>query len=747
MVCIAGVDGHGNSVPLSVPDALDMKRRLHSVTSVGFYRETISNLAEGPMPIVAHVLEADSDLFRVMGVRMARGRSFGPDADEPGHSCEVVISWPFWKRQFGGLAVVGKTVRLSEERCVIDGVLPQGLDLPAASEIWRPVQFDLQKVANGRAVRSLYAVARLGIGQSAASLNAELAGFYKQLGREYPTADADFSARAVLLRDWLDHDVERSVWILFAAVTAVLLIACANVANLLLARSSARLREVAVRVALGASRWSLFQQLLTESLMLALISSLSGLGLAAIAVRGLRSLPNNHIPRPESLAVDWRVVGFALFVAGLTGILFGMVPALRVSLTSLTGVLGQAGGRIGDTRRQQLIRKLLVSLEAAAATVLLVASLLLLKSFNEVSNIDPGFQTDHLLTAYLSLPVARYGGDKSDSARLAQRIVQQLKGIAGIEGATVTTDVPLQTTAGSSPVQIEGSPVPVQEDAVFVLNTGVSPSFRQTLGIPLLAGRDLKESDDREDASAILVNRRFAKEFFPNQNAVGKRLRYNPNVKRNAKWLEIVGVIGDVRQEGLERVVQPELYMPLWQSTNMFPAVIIRTASNPALDLRDIEDAVHKADPEIPVFLPRTMEEVERRRLVARTFTTSLLTGFACVAVLLACGGVFAVIAYSVSQRTSEIGVRIACGATPGNIVGMIAQQGMMPALAGILAGVAAAMFLNRYLTSLLFGVKSTDPEAYTGAVLLLAAFCLLAAWLPARRAARIQPWRALRYE
>jgi putative ABC transport system permease protein len=731
-----------------MPDALDLKRRMHSAKGFAFYRATISNLSDRDRPAVVHVLETDADLFDAMGVRMAHGHQFRSDADEPGHACEVVISWSFWKTQFNGLAVDGQTIRLNDQLCVIDGVLPANLDLPVATEIWRALSFDLHQIDNGRAIRSLEGIAHLKSDVSVNTFNAELASVCNELSREHPKEDTGLRVIAVRLRDWLARDASQSVLILFAAVVGVLLMACANVANLLLARSSARLREIAVRVAVGANRLMLFRQLLTESVLLALASSLSGLLLATVAVHVLRWLPNTRIPRPESIIVDWRVMLFAIFAGGLTGMAFGVMPALRVSFASLTGELSQAGGRISETRRHQLIRKLLVGTETAIATILLIASFLLLHSLSVVLKINPGFDTSHLLTAYLSLPLTRYGKDTNDSARFAQNVVSRLRNMEGIEEATFTTNVPLQSMFGSGPVQIEGSPAPLHEsDSPFALNTGISPSFRKTLKIPLLAGRDLEDRDDRDYAAAILVNATFAKLFSPHKSAVGRRLRYSPNINPNASWQEIVGVIGDTRQDGLEGVVQPELYMPLSRSISMFPAVIIRTADKPGRHLRYIENAVHQVDAEVPIFLPRTMEQVESRRVGSRTFSTALLTGFACVALLLACSGIFAVIAYSVSQRTSEIGLRVACGATQGDVLRMIIRQGLVPAFIGIAAGVTAALVVNRYLASLLYGVKPTDPFAYAGTVLLLAAVSTLACWLPALRAARLDPWRALRYE
>jgi predicted permease len=346
------------------------------------------------------------------------------------------------------------------------------------------------------------------------------------------------------------------------------------------------------------------------------------------------------------------------------------------------------------------------------------------------------------------LTLERYKKDTMDTVRFADQVLNDLKSRAGIEAAAFAGSIPLQNNDPQGQVQIEGQPVPINaSDSPSVLNTCISPSFRRTLQIPLVAGRDLDEPDNRDGTTTILVNAAFARRFFPNESAVGKRLRLSPVLNPSGPWIHIVGVVKDVQQNGLETVVEPELYMPLAAAVVPFPAVIIRTANSPMLHLRDVEDAVRQADVEVPVFMPRTMEQVGTSRLALRTFNTALIGALAAVALLLACGGIFAVIAYSVSQRTSEIGIRISCGASPGDIVWMIVKQALTPALAGIAIGVLASLFVNRFLESLLFGVKTTDVAAYIVPVLLLAVFSTLAALLPARRASRVQPWRALRYE
>lgn len=744
VVRVTGLDKSGDALQLTMPDALDVKKRLTMADGFAIYQENIANFAGRARPAMVHVLHVGGDLAKVMGLRMAEGRDFAADANKPGQPCSVLLSWKFWQTQFGGLAVSGQTIRLNERPCVVEGVLPEGLDLPEDAELWTPEPFDLQSAANSRQVHSWYGLAHLKPGATVASFNAELKKIGEELSREHPVEDTGLSMRAVLLRDYLNREVRESLWILFAAISAVLLLACANVANLLLARSSARLREISVRRAVGAGRAALFQQLMTESLLLALAAALSGLILTMAAVRALRDAPNLPIPRPENIAVDWRVLLFAIGMAVVTGLAFGTLPALRVTLTPIMTVLRQAGGQINESRHQQLLPRVLVCAETGIATLLLIASSLLVRSFKEVSRVDPGFKTDHLLTAYVSLPPERYGQDTMDTVRFANRVLDSLKNQAGIEAATIATSVPLQGTDGESYFQIEGRAIPQHEaDYPIAINTGISPSFRKTLGIRLIAGRDLEESDNHDGGSTLLVNAAFAKRFFASESAVGKRLRF----ASDRPWLEIVGVIGDVHQFGLESKAQPEMFMPLSISINPFPGVLVRTKDSPLRHLREVENSVQQADADVPVFLPRSMEQVEAHSLRLRTFNTALLGSFAWVAWLLAAGGLFAVIAYTVSQRTSEIGVRMACGASPADVVWLIVRQGMIPALIGMLAGLLGSIVLSRYLEGLLFGVTRTDATTYIMTVLIVTVSSAIAAFIPARRAAKVQPWRALRYE
>jgi putative ABC transport system permease protein len=752
VVRITALDRNNNPARLSLPDVLDLKRRLQSADTFGFYTDRNGNLGGGSRPALVHMLEIDSALFQVLGIKMAQGRALPSAANQPGHECMAVISWQLWKARFDGAPMTDRFIRLNEKPCQITGVLPEHLDIPVDADLWIAKAFDLTIAANGRGFHSYYGMAHLKRTVSIAAFNAELNRIAGQLAMENPATDSGLRLQAVTLRTVISGNIKPALLILFIAVTAVLLMACANVANLMLAKVSARMPGIAVRVAIGATRASLLRQVLTESLLLALVSSLTGLGLSVLFVRWLRSLPSSTVPRPESILVDWRVAAFAVLVAAITGLIFGALPALKVSsaasFSAISGLLSQAGGRVTESRPQQLTRQVLMAGETAMATILLAASLLLLRSFNEVLKLQPGFQTDHLLTAYVSLNPDRYRYT-IDYSRFAQTVIEKLKAKPGIVAAAFTTSIPWQGgTSGRGSVQIEGRPLPVRAgDAPVVMNTGVSPGFRETLRIPLKAGVDLTERDDREDATAILVNQTFARIFFPNESAVRKRIRYPAGANDNSPWQQIAGVIGDVRQTGPEAPVLPEFYRPLSRTTNSYLGIVIRTSDKPLSHLHDLETAVLETDAELPIFYPRTMEQVAGRRLGTRTFLATMITGFACVAFLLAGGGIFAVIGYSVSMRTSEMGVRMAFGATQADLLRMILRQGLTPAFIGIAIGLAASLLLNQYLVALLYGVAPTDLVSYAAPVLLLGLSSTLAALIPARRAALIEPWKALRNE
>jgi putative ABC transport system permease protein len=729
----------------SMPDILDWKKTLPAFEAVALYRSGLANMTEAGKPVLVTTLQCDAELFRVLGVNAARGRAFTAADNIPGQNQAIMLSWAFWQRQFGGQPVLGKTLRLDGMPHVIAGILPENLNILGHKDAWVPVSFDLTAADNKRGVHSYAVLGRLRPGVTLAQANAALAQAATDLAIAYPAQNQGVGASAITLRESLSGDLKKTLLLLLAAVTCVLLIACANVANLSLARASARRREFSVRLALGAGRRRLFQQLMTESLMLASCATAAGVALAAAAIHIVKKLDSIPIPRPEDITLDWRVLLFAIGLTVCCSLLFGLLPALQASAFNVANTLKQTSGSITESKRQQWVRRFLVIAETAVATLLLIESVLLIKSFAKASGVDPGFEPSHVMTLYASLPSVHYGSDTDVGARFANRVLERLRTVPGIESAAFIGDLPFASTLHGGPVSIKGKVTPKDLwKAPFAQRTAVTSDFSRVLKIPILKGRPFSPSDDVPYAKAVLVNETFARQFFPGENPLGQQISY---LTSHTDWHEIVGVIGDTRQQSVEKAVIPQFYVPLYRSAELWPALVVRTAGSPSNYAKAMQKQLQQVDPEVPVFLARTMEQILAEQLGWRAFHTSLLAVFAGVALTLSSIGIYAVISYSVTQRTSEIGVRMACGAGKENILRMIVLQGMLPALLGTAIGAFAALGVAKIFSQLLYGIRFTDYVAYFAAMAFLVAIAAAASYVPARRAAAVNPWRALRHE
>jgi predicted permease len=484
------------------------------------------------------------------------------------------------------------------------------------------------------------------------------------------------------------------------------------------------------------------RQLLVESLLLSCSAAIAGVGLAVIGVRVVRSLENTRIPHPEEIAVDWRVLLFAIGTGVVTGLIFGVVPALWFSMTHVNEILKQSGGRATESRGQHRLRHLFVALETAVAALLLIESGLLVKSFIKASDINPGFQTDHLITVQISLPESRYGRPRTVGP-FVYNAVERIRSIPGLRAAAIATNLPI-LGSGLASILIQGRPVPRNLDSPFVQFNGVSPGYFHTLEIPLLRGRDFNFRDTADSVPVVIVNEALVNCFFAGQNPVGQHLAYFSD---HPHWKQIIGVVADVRQHGVENGPVPEVFTPLGQDEFKWLAIAARTNGDPLSFTKAIETRVHQVDPELAVFLPQTMEQIISRELGWRAFHTSLLIIFASIAITLACIGIYAVVAYSVTQRMHEIAVRVAVGAERSDILRMIVWQGVMPALCGAMTGVICSLGVSRLVSELLYGVQPTDPLTYLSVIVLLVAVASAAAYIPARRAASVDPSEALRYQ
>lgn len=727
---------------ISMADYIDWKTNLKSFDSFAIYRHTQANLTSESNPERVRILLCESTMLPLLGTSPVRGRNFLPEEDEAGHGAVAILSWSFWRSRFGGQPPLDKKIWLDDKPYTVVGVLPANFFVLGDEDILVPVTFDLTRAQNARGYHQYSVLGRLRKGVSLAQADAELAELAQSLASEYPENNAGVGALAIKLRDSITGEVRPVLTMLFGAVTCVLLIACGNVANLLLARASSRQREVSVRMAIGASRARVCRQLLIESVLLSCAAALAGVGVAALGVRVLRNLENTGIPHPADIAVDWRVLLFAVGTGVVTGLAFGIAPALGLSSTRVNDTLKQSGGRVTESRGQHRLRYLFVALETAVAALLLIESGLLIKSFVKASSVNPGFQTDHLITLQLSLPESRYGRPGTVGP-FVQDALERVRSIPELRAAAIATNLPL-LGSGLCSILIQGRAVPKNLDSPFVQFNGISPGYFQTLGIPMLRGRDFDFQDTAHSVPVVIVNEALVHRFFPGQNPVGQHLAYFSD---HPHWKEIIGVVADVRQHGVESGPVPEVFTPLAQDEFKWLAIAARTNGDPLGFTKAIEARVHHVDPELAVFLPETMEQVITRELGWRAFDTSLLIIFACVAIVLACIGIYAVVAYSVTQRVNEIGVRVAVGAGRSDILRMIVWQGVRPALFGAVAGVICSLGMSRLLAQLLYGVQPSDPLTYLSVVALLLAVATAAAYLPARRAASIDPSQALRYQ
>jgi putative ABC transport system permease protein len=734
--------GSVRQADISMADYLDWKANLKSIDGLAIYRESQANLTGTSFPERVRLFICESTLLPLLGLGLVRGRNFRPQENEPGHDAVAILSSSFWQRHFGGQDVLGKKILLDDKPHTVVGVLRDGFFVLGDRDIFVPVVFDLSQPQNARGYHQYSAVGKLRKSVSLAQADAELAAIAKSVASEYPKQNAGIGALAVTLQDSIAGEIRPVLIMLFGAVTCVLLIACGNVANLLLARTSSRQREVSVRMAIGASRARVCRQLLTESVLLSCSAALAGVALAAIAVRIVRSLENTRIPHPETITVNWRVLLFAVGTGVVTGIVFGVAPALGLSMTRVNDTLKQSGGRATESRGQHRLRRLFVGLETAVAVLLLIESGLLIKSFVKASGTNPGFQTDHLITLEISLPESRYGRPGSVGP-FVHNAIKRIRSIPGMRAAAIGTNLPF-LGSGLSSILLDGRPADQNLDSQFVQYNGVSPGYFQTLQIRILSGRDFSFRDTVNSVPVVIVNEALAHRFFAGQNPIGHHLAYSAD---HPHWKEIIGVVADVRQHGVESGTVPEVFTPLAQDEFKWLAIAARTNGDPLRFTKAIQVQVHQVDPELAVFMPATMEQIINRQLGWRAFHTSLLIAFACIAITLACIGIYAVVAYSVTQRVNEIGVRIAMGAERSDILRMIVRQGVMPALVGAIAGVVCSVGMSRLLSQLLYEVKPTDPLTYFSAIALLLMVALAAAYFPARRAASVDPAQALRYQ
>ena len=745
-----------DELELSAPEFVDLRARTQTFEEMAAYSVQGFNLTGAGEPERIQGASVTASLFPLLGVAPQRGRTLRAEEDSPGRNQVVVISHALWQRRFGAdPAVVGRAVLLDGQSSTVVGVMPPSFHFPDNdTDIWQPAAFDADLLSeNNRGSHFLNVIARLRTGVTLAQAQQELNTVARALGaehaRNYPRG---FDAKLRPLHEEIVGDLRRPLLIIFGAVGLVLLIACANVANLSLARAAARGREMAVRAALGASRWRIVRQLLTESVLLALAGGMAGLLLALWGVDLLVSLAPVGTPRVAEIGLDLRVVAFTFAVAGTTGVLFGLVPALQASKTDLNETLKEGGKSVSDSPRRRRLRGTIVAAEFALTLVLLVGAGLLLKSFVRLQQVDPGFNPANVLTLRLVLPEAKYKTATEQHA-FYDALFTRLRALPGVTAVGGNNLLPFVGAGGSRGFLIEGRPVPPGNPYPEEQLRFITPGYFAALSVPLLRGRDFNERDTEGAPPVAVVSRATAERYWPGQDAVGRRFAYSGiGPGSTPKWIEIVGIVGDVKHRTLEGAAKPAIYVSAYQplfAGFRLPSLYIalRTTGDPATFAAAVRREVAALDPEQPLASVKTMPTRLAESVAQRRFQLTLLGVFAALALVLAAVGIYGVMSYTVARRTHEIGVRLALGAQAGDVLRLVLTQAMLLALVGVGAGLAGALVAARLVASLLYGVSAYDPTVFAVVALLLTVVAFVASYIPARRATKVDPMVALRYE
>jgi putative ABC transport system permease protein len=752
--------GETNLGSLSYPDFFDFRDQNRSLASSAVYRDRSYALTSEEGATSVHGVRVSAEFFDVLGIRPKMGRAFVRDDEQAGGGqggFKVIISDEFWKKHFGADPnVIGRTITLDRRPHTVIGVMPAGFQFPIQND---PIDFYVsiaedaanpdgsQPQTKQRGSHSLQAVARLKPDATVAQANSDLSAIAEALSKQYPDSNTHFGVLAKPLREDMIGDVRTALYILFGAVVCVLLIANANVANLLLARASARGKEIALRAAMGASRARIIRQLLTESVLLAGLGGLFGLLLAQWGTDALvKTIPQN-IPRISTIQLDGSVLIFTLLVSLVTGVVFGLVPAWQASHVDLNSSL-KSGSRTGSGGESKgRVRNALIMAEVALALVLLISAGLLIQSFARLGRVQSGVRTERLLTARVSLPDIAYPKNENVIAFYDQ-FLTRIRAIPGVESASTIVPLPLSGSNMVTSFDIQERPLPEGQRPGAPVRI-IATDYFKTMGIPVRQGRIFDERDRLNSAPVVIVNERFAQKYFPGEDVIGKRIQPGFSADDSGEKIrEIVGIVGNVKHLSLRNDDSPEMYLPRTQIPFGIMSIVIRTSvSNPNAITNSLRKELAAMDATIPLTSVRVFEEYISRSLARPRFNTLLLSIFAGTALVLTAIGIYGVLAYSVAQRTSEIGIRIALGAGKSSIFRLIVGQAMTLVGISLVLGLAGAFAATRLLSSLLFGVGASDPGTFIGIVLLVSAVAFIAAWVPARRATRVDPIIALRAE
>jgi putative ABC transport system permease protein len=738
---------------ISALNFLDWKKQTTVFTNIAAITGGAQTLTGVHEPVRLRGARVSASYFDIFGIHAAIGRTFASDEDTPGKERVVVLSHRIWESRFGAdKSIVGRTIGLSGIPHTVIGVLDSGTAFDRGFfEIWTPLAFKPEELT--RDFHWLRAFARLKPGVSIEKARAEMQGIGANIAREYPDSNKGWSVTIDRMAERVvGPQLRQSLYVLMGAVCAVLLIGCANIANLLLARGTAREREVAVRASLGAGRLRLIRQFMTESILLSTGGALLGLAIAFGIIKGLYALmPPFFLPSEAAVELDGRVLLFTLAIAVATAIIFGTAPAIHATRLDLASSLREGGrGSSGGAARKRL-RSILVVAEISLAFILLTGAGLLIRSFYALQNVDAGFNTTNVVTMGLPVATTRFN-DPAQLLAYQRRVVGSLEALPGVRDVALTSQLPLQGWGYGMPYLIAGKPVVDRANRRACFFKMVSPTYFATLGIQIRKGRVLSELDRRGGVPVAVINQTMANRDFPGEDPIGKRLLVQeivpgrPELGPEIPW-EIVGVIADEKVGGLDDNRSAGMYVPLDQSPNFSTNIIVRASMMPTLLVHSIQNRVREIDKDQALTDIKTLEQIKDESVAGNRLRTVLLGVFAAVALVLAGVGVYGVISYSVAQRTHELGIRSALGASTGNLVRLVVANGMLISLIGLAIGVAGAFALSKSLTALLFSISPYDPLTFLVVGILLAAIAALACYLPARRATRIDPMEALRYE
>jgi len=738
----------------SFPNYFDLRDQNQSFENLACYHSSDFILTDSGDPARVQGSVVTANLFPLLGATPILGRSFVADEDKPtGNGRVVILSQDFFERRFNSNpALLNQAITLDGTKYTVVGVMPRSFQFPIQNdpvELWTTVAVDAageSPVTAQRGAHFLNLVGRLKQGVTQDQAQADANTIAARLEQQYPDTNTHKGIALESALRAIVGDIRPALLILLAAVACVLLIACANVANLLLARATSRHKEMAIRSALGANRIRVVRQLLTESVLLSLLGGAVGLLLAVWWSDLLVALGKEDIPRAVQVGLDWRVLTFTAGVSLLTGLVFGMVPAFQASRTELTESLKEGGRSGGGGARRNWMRSALVVSELAVAVILLVGAGLLIQSLWRLQKVDSGLQPDHVLTFTVSISDVKYPSEQQ--SQFFQQLRTKLESLPGVEGASGVLPLPLSGDRFSISFEIDGRPVAKKDQPsadFFVADAG----YFKAMGIPIVKGRDFNQFDQHKSAQVVIVTEAFARQFFPGEDAVGKRIKPGMSTfdGEKSQMREIIGVVGDIRNRSLSVESKPAYYVPETQVPFNQLSMVVRTTGDPHVLINAVGKEVLALDKDVPVYSVKTMNEYLASSVAAPRFNTTLLSIFAGVALVLTIVGLYGVMSYSVAQRTNEIGIRLALGAQRRDVIALVVKQGLLLVLFGLLIGLPSAFALMRLISGLLFGVTNKDPMTFVSAAVVLSLVGLLACYIPALRATRVDPMEALRCE